>query len=169
MSYGNWKGVFSFQNSIFNSIFVIKHTLGDPLVLSSQIFLFSPSGHFLSLSLSLSLSVILQSKISPTPTHMMDNSHADPRWPISLCPSSFPRRSEISDLTRSCFVVDPKEKKKGSTKWFFLCLRLSLIRLCDGLACGLTGLKCERKGIGYWCCGWCSEVGVKVWAFCEWR
>ena len=33
MSYGNWKhilGVFSFQNSVFNGIFVIKHTLRDP-------------------------------------------------------------------------------------------------------------------------------------------
>ena len=32
MSYGNWKhilGVFCFQNSIFNGIFVIKHTLRD--------------------------------------------------------------------------------------------------------------------------------------------
>ena len=115
MSYGNWKGVFSFQNWIFNSIFVIKHTLGDPLVLSSQIFLFSPSGHFLSLSLSLSLGYSLEQNLT----------HADPYdgqltcWPISLCPSSFPRRSEISELTRSGFVVDPKEKKKGSMKWFF--------------------------------------------------
>ena len=42
MSYG---GVFSFQNSVFNGIFVIKHTLRDPLVLSSQIYLLSPTGH----------------------------------------------------------------------------------------------------------------------------
>ena len=34
MSYGNWKyilGVFSFQNSIFNRIFVIKHTFMGPM------------------------------------------------------------------------------------------------------------------------------------------
>ena len=34
MSYENWKyilGVFSFQNSVFNDIFVIKHTRRDPL------------------------------------------------------------------------------------------------------------------------------------------
>ena len=35
MSYGNWKhilGVFSFHNSVFYSIFVIKHTQRDPLL-----------------------------------------------------------------------------------------------------------------------------------------
>ena len=166
MSYGNWKGVFSFQNSIFNSIFVIKHTLEDPLVLSSQIFLFSPSGHFLSLSLSLSLLVILQSKISPTPTHMMDNSHADPSLFV-LHRSLVDQRFQIW-LDQALLSIQ-KKKKRDLWNDFFSCLRLSSIRLCDGLACGLTGLKCERKGIGYWCCGWCSEVGVKVWAFCEWR
>ena len=34
MSYGNWKhilAVFSFHNSVFNDIFVIKHTWKDPL------------------------------------------------------------------------------------------------------------------------------------------
>ena len=41
MSYENWKhilGVFSFQNSIFNDIFVIKQTWRDPLVRSAAPF-----------------------------------------------------------------------------------------------------------------------------------
>ena len=41
MSYGNWKhilGVFSFHNSVFNGISVIKHTLRDPLVRSTTTF-----------------------------------------------------------------------------------------------------------------------------------
>ena len=40
MSYGNWKhilGVFSFQNSISNGIFVIKHTLRDLLSVLCQV------------------------------------------------------------------------------------------------------------------------------------
>ena len=41
MSYGNWKrilAVFSFDNSVFNDIFVIKHTWRDPLVRSAAHF-----------------------------------------------------------------------------------------------------------------------------------
>ena len=39
--------LFNFQNSVSNDILVIKHTLRDPLVLSSQIYLLSPTGHSL--------------------------------------------------------------------------------------------------------------------------
>ena len=39
--------LFSFQNSVSKDILVIKHTLRDPLVLSSQIYLLSPTGHSL--------------------------------------------------------------------------------------------------------------------------
>ena len=60
MSYGNWKhilAVFSFHDSVFNCIFVIKHTWKDPLVRSAAPFdifffcvnsLFVPTfwGHF---------------------------------------------------------------------------------------------------------------------------
>ena len=41
MSYGNWKhilGVFSFHNSVFNGISVIKHTMRDPLIRSTATF-----------------------------------------------------------------------------------------------------------------------------------
>ena len=41
MSYGNWKHilvVFNFHNSVFNNIFVIKHTWRDPLVRSAAPF-----------------------------------------------------------------------------------------------------------------------------------
>ena len=41
MSYGNWKHilvVFSFHNSVFNDIFVIKHTWKDPLSGSAATF-----------------------------------------------------------------------------------------------------------------------------------
>ena len=41
MSYGNWKHIltiFSFHNSAFNGIFVIKHTWRDPLVKSAAPF-----------------------------------------------------------------------------------------------------------------------------------
>ena len=81
-----WKLKFSFQNSIFSDISVIKHTLRDLLVLSSQIYLLSPISRFLlfffffsfllhfsfflSSSLSILLFVLLQSKISPMPTHL---------------------------------------------------------------------------------------------------
>ena len=59
MSYGNWKhilAVFSFHNSVFNGIFLIKHTWRDPLVRSAAPFdpfffigfLLSLTGFFLS-------------------------------------------------------------------------------------------------------------------------
>ena len=41
MSYGNWKhilGVFSFHNSVFNGISVIKHTMRGPLIRSTATF-----------------------------------------------------------------------------------------------------------------------------------
>ena len=41
MNYENWKhilSIFSFHNSVFNSIFVIKHTWKDPLVRVSRNF-----------------------------------------------------------------------------------------------------------------------------------
>ena len=51
MSYENWKhilSVFSFQNSIFNGIFVIKHTYRDPLSVPCQVWLplSHPHQHF---------------------------------------------------------------------------------------------------------------------------
>ena len=73
MSYGNLKhilGVFSFHNSVFNGIFVIKTIYWVPLVLSFQLSLLSPFGLFFffffflhfSFFLSSSLSILLQSK-----------------------------------------------------------------------------------------------------------
>ena len=48
MSYGNWKhilGFFSFHNSVFNGISIIKTTYWVPLVLSCQLSLLSPTDH----------------------------------------------------------------------------------------------------------------------------
>ena len=115
MSYGNLKhilGVFSFHNSVFNGIFVIKTIYWVPLVLSFQLSLLSPFGlsffffsfTFLSFSLLLYLFFFrAKSSYSPT-THTLfflfflfcssptDHSHTDPCRPISLCPSPFPCR-----------------------------------------------------------------------------